>query len=54
MKEVALTLPTLGFVVGTRAALAFGLGLLLADHIPPVPMRQEQSADATVDRVALV
>lgn len=35
MKEVALTLPTLGFVVGTRAALAFGLGLLVADHIPP-------------------
>jgi hypothetical protein len=35
MKNVELTLPTLGFVVGTRAALAFGLGLLLADHIPP-------------------
>jgi len=24
----------LGFVVGTRAALAFGVGLLLADRIP--------------------
>jgi hypothetical protein len=24
----------LGFVVGTRAALGFGLGLLLADRIP--------------------
>ena len=24
----------LGFVIGTRAALAFGLGLLLADRIP--------------------
>ena len=24
----------LGFIVGTRAALAFGLGLLLADRIP--------------------
>ena len=34
MKEVALTLPTLGFVVGTRAALAFGVGLLVAEHIP--------------------
>jgi hypothetical protein len=26
--------PLLGFVVGTRAALAFGLGLLLAERIP--------------------
>ncbi len=34
MKEVSLTLPTLGFVVGTRAALAFGVGLLVAEHVP--------------------
>ena len=27
-------LPTLGFIVGTRAALAFGAGLLAADRIP--------------------
>ena len=26
--------PLLGFIVGTRAALAFGVGLLLADRIP--------------------
>ena len=25
----------LGFIVGTRAALAFGVGLLVADRIPP-------------------
>jgi hypothetical protein len=32
--NLILTPPLLGFVVGTRAALAFGLGLLLADRIP--------------------
>ena len=26
--------PLLGFIVGTRAALAFGVGLLVADRIP--------------------
>jgi hypothetical protein len=31
---LSLTPPLLGFVVGTRAALAFGLGLLFADRIP--------------------
>ena len=30
MKNVILDFPTLGFVVGTRAALAFGLGLLMS------------------------
>jgi hypothetical protein len=29
-----LTPPLFGFVVATRAALGFGLGLLLADRIP--------------------
>ena len=32
--NLVLSPPLLGFVVGTRAALAFGLGLLLADRIP--------------------
>jgi hypothetical protein len=32
--SIVLSGPLLGFVVGTRAALAFGLGLLLADRIP--------------------
>ena len=27
-------LPTLGFIVGTRAAIAFGAGLLAAERIP--------------------
>ena len=32
--NLVLTPPLFGFVIGTRAALAFGLGLLLADRIP--------------------
>ena len=34
MTELLLSPPVLGFVVVTRAALAFGLGLLVADRIP--------------------
>jgi len=32
--RLVLTPPLLGFIVGTRAALAFGVGLLVADRIP--------------------
>jgi len=32
--------PLLGFIVGTRAALAFGVGLLVADRIPPYRRRR--------------
>jgi hypothetical protein len=32
--NLVLSPPLLGFVIGTRAALGFGLGLLLADRIP--------------------
>jgi hypothetical protein len=34
MKKVTLPLPELGFVVITRAALAFGVGLLVSARIP--------------------
>src|SRR5437870_3789029 len=34
MNALNLSRPLLGFVVGTRAALALGVGLLLADRIP--------------------
>jgi hypothetical protein len=34
MDNLILSRPLLGFVVGTRAALAFGIGLLVADRIP--------------------
>jgi len=32
--NLILNPPLLGFIVGTRAALAFGVGLLVADRIP--------------------
>ena len=35
MHERQISLPELGMVAGTRAALGFGLGLLLADRWPP-------------------
>ncbi|MBN9121104.1 MAG: hypothetical protein J0I06_18450 [Planctomycetes bacterium] len=34
MKEARISLPELALVAGTRAALGFGLGLLLADRWP--------------------
>ena len=34
MKKVTLPLPWFGFVVATRAALAFGAGLLASAKIP--------------------
>ena len=34
MKNLALSLPTFGFVVGTRIALAFGVALLVSERIP--------------------
>ena len=34
MRQFHLTPPLLGFIVATRAALAFGAALLLADRIP--------------------
>jgi hypothetical protein len=34
MREVQLSLPELALLVGTRAALGAGLGLLLADSLP--------------------
>jgi hypothetical protein len=34
MNNLVLSPPLFGFVLGTRAALAFGIGLLLADRIP--------------------
>ena len=35
MKPVTLTVPELGLVVGTRAALGAGLALLLGDRLNP-------------------
>jgi len=35
MKSLELNIPTLGFVVVTRAVLGVGIGLLLSSRIPP-------------------
>lgn len=37
--QLTLTLPTLGFIVATRAALAFGAGLLVSGKLPPTKRR---------------
>jgi hypothetical protein len=34
MRTLALNLPTLGFVVATRAMLGVGIGLLLSERLP--------------------
>jgi hypothetical protein len=34
MKRLTLSMPTLGFVVVTRAMLGVGIGLLLSDRLP--------------------
>jgi hypothetical protein len=39
MKTLTLKLPAFGFIVATRAALAFGAGLLLSGKIPPARRR---------------
>jgi hypothetical protein len=35
MRHVTLALPELALIAATRAAAGVGLGLLLADHLPP-------------------
>ena len=39
MDKVVLSPPSFGFVVGTRAALAFGVGLLVAGRMPEARRR---------------
>jgi len=35
MKRLQLNIPTLGFIIATRAILGVGIGLLLSSRIPP-------------------
>lgn len=39
MKHVSLTVPELGLIAGTRAALGAGLALLLGDRLTPEQRR---------------
>ena len=34
-RALSLDIPTFGFLVGTRVALAFGAGLLMSEHLAP-------------------
>ena len=34
MKNIVLNMPTFGFIVGTRAMLGVGIGLLLSERLP--------------------
>ena len=52
--NLVLSPPILGFVVGTRAALAFGLGLLLADRIPESRRRNPLAQQFNVSPTALI
>ena len=40
MKQVILPIPTLGFIVATRAALGVGIGLLVSSRMPESRRRQ--------------
>lgn len=39
MRERSITLPELGLIGGTRAALGFGLGLLVSERLDPEQRR---------------
>ena len=39
MKQLTLSVPTFGFIIATRAALAFGVGLLVSSKIPEARRR---------------
>ena len=54
MKSVILNLPTLGFVIGTRAALAAGIGLLVSDKLPARQRRVIGTALVAVGAVTTI
>jgi hypothetical protein len=54
MRTVTLTLPMMGFVIATRAALAAGLALMFADRIPAGRRRAVGTALAAVGAATTV
>ena len=54
MKSLTLDLPEFGFVVGTRVALAFGLGLLASSRIPEPERRAIGLALVGIGMIATV
>jgi hypothetical protein len=47
MNEIALKLPTFGFIVATRAMIGAGLGLLLSSKMSDDRRRRRTRRDAT-------
>jgi len=54
MKELVLAPPVFGFVVGTRAMLGFGVGLLVASRIPDARRRAIGTVLATIGAVSTI
>jgi len=54
MKSVVLSLPAFAFVVATRAALAAGVALLLADKLPTARRRAIGAALAAIGAATTV
>jgi hypothetical protein len=54
MKKLGLSFPQLGFIVGTRAALAAGLGLLASKKLRPAARRRVGAALVAVGALATI
>ena len=54
MKQITLTMPEFGFVVATRAALAFGAGLLASAKIPESRRRKIGMALVTLGATSTI
>jgi hypothetical protein len=54
MKNVMLNLPAFGFIVGTRVALGFGIGLLVADRFSETRRRSVGAALVAIGTLATV
>jgi uncharacterized PurR-regulated membrane protein YhhQ (DUF165 family) len=54
MRTVALSTPEFGFVVATRAALAFGIGLLISDRLDRARRRRIGKAFIAVGALSTV
>jgi hypothetical protein len=54
MKKVGLSFPQFGFIVGTRAALAAGLGLLASKKLRPATHRRVGATLVAVGALATI
>ena len=54
MKDLVLNLPTLGFIVSTRAMLGAGIGLLLSGRLPEKRRRTVGTALVAIGAAATI